>query len=63
MDWKAGLEGSPLLNGAIAVIECRVSKRFDAGDHRVLVGEAISARTHEGKPLLYFRSGYRNVEV
>ncbi len=60
--WEPGMEGTPLLHGAIAVIECRAVERFDAGDHRVVVGEALSTRTHEGKPLLYFRSGYRELE-
>ena len=60
--WERGMEGNPILKDALAVIECRVVERFDAGDHRVLVGEAVGARTDEGKPLLYFRSGYRYLE-
>ena len=61
-EWEKGIEDTPLLSGAIAIIECRVTQRFDAGDHRVLVGEAVRVRTQEGKPLLYFRSSYRYLE-
>ena len=60
-DWERGIENSPLLKGAISIIQCKVVERFDMGDHRIMIGEAVSASTHEGKPLLYFRSGYRTI--
>jgi flavin reductase (DIM6/NTAB) family NADH-FMN oxidoreductase RutF len=59
--WTPGKSGSPILAGALAVIECRVVRRFDEGDHRILIGEAVEAQVGEGKPLLYFRSGYGSI--
>jgi flavin reductase (DIM6/NTAB) family NADH-FMN oxidoreductase RutF len=56
--WTPGKTGAPLLEETLGVIECRTVQRFDAGDHRILVGEAVAAETHEGRPLLYYRSGY-----
>ena len=56
--WSAGQTGAPLFEGVLGVIECRTVNRFDAGDHRVLVGEAVAAEVREGRPLLYYQSGY-----
>lgn len=56
--WTAGRTGAPLLEETLGVIECRTIQTFDAGDHRILVGEAVAAKVHEGRPLLYYRSGY-----
>ena len=59
--WEAGITGSPILAGVIAVIECRVTQRLDAGDHCVLIGEAVAARVYGGSPLLFFRGGYHGL--
>ena len=44
--------GVPVLAGAAAVIECRVSQIIDVGgDHDIVVGEAVSAKImKEGAP-------------
>jgi flavin reductase (DIM6/NTAB) family NADH-FMN oxidoreductase RutF len=60
--WTPGLSGAPVFDGVLAVIECQTVNRFDAGDHRVLVGEAIAASVHEGRPLLYYSSGYTGLK-
>ena len=61
VDWYAGETGMPLISGALATMECTVFQRFESGDHTVLIGEVVSAIRHEGRPLLYFSSGYRNL--
>ena len=62
VEWSGGVTGSPVLEGAIGVIECRIERAFDAGDHRVLVGLAIAAEVGAGKPLLFFGSDYARIE-
>jgi len=59
LDWHAGASGAPLLEGVLAELECSVVRTFEAGDHTVLIGEVHSARHGEGKPLVFFDSGYR----
>jgi flavin reductase ActVB len=59
--WQAGHTGVPLLDGAIARIECATHHRFTAGDHDILVGEMVEAHVAEGKPLIYFASCYRDL--
>ena len=51
----------PLIDGSICRIECRVSEQLAGGDHSIFVGETIDVQTSEGKPLVYFRSGYRQI--
>ncbi|HEY4364810.1 MAG TPA: flavin reductase family protein [Bryobacteraceae bacterium] len=56
--WSAGPTGSPLFPDTLGAIECEIVQTFVTGDHRVLVGKVLHAQAHEGKPLLYYRSGY-----
>lgn len=53
--------GLPLLTGALARIECRLHSTLPGGDHTIFVGEAIAASCNEGRPLLYYRSGYHTL--
>jgi flavin reductase (DIM6/NTAB) family NADH-FMN oxidoreductase RutF len=61
LEWRAAASGVPLLEGVLAQLECLVVRTFEAGDHTVLIGEVRRAGHGEGKPLLYFDSGYRNL--
>lgn len=56
--YREGLLGAPLIQGAIAVVECRIVERLAGGDHTIIVGEVEATDVREGKPLLYFRGGY-----
>jgi flavin reductase (DIM6/NTAB) family NADH-FMN oxidoreductase RutF len=55
--------GVPLLTGSIFTLECRVYSALPGGDHTIYVGEVVDARTneHTDRPLVYFRSGYRDL--
>lgn len=54
--------GQPLLEDAIAWIDCRIERVEDIGDHLLVVGavEALDRR-EEGTPLLFFRGGYHDL--
>jgi flavin reductase (DIM6/NTAB) family NADH-FMN oxidoreductase RutF len=56
--WGNGVTGSPLIEGSLAVVECKTVQVMDAGDHRVLIGEAVAVEVGEGRPLVFFGSGY-----
>ncbi len=51
----------PMINGALTTIECSLQAQLPGGDHSIFVGEVIDIQTREGDPLLYFRSGYREM--
>lgn len=56
--YATGATGAPLLDGALACLECRVVHTYEGGDHTVVVGEIEATRLGDSKPLLYFRGGY-----
>jgi 3-hydroxy-9,10-secoandrosta-1,3,5(10)-triene-9,17-dione monooxygenase reductase component len=65
--WSAGPTGLPLLDGAIATLECTVVQTFSAGDHDLFIGrvDALDAPVAEADneiPLLYFRRRYLRIE-
>jgi flavin reductase (DIM6/NTAB) family NADH-FMN oxidoreductase RutF len=53
--------GSPVLDHAIAYLDCRVENAFEGGDHTIFVGRVEAAGARDGEPLLYFRSAYRSI--
>lgn len=60
--WRSGLGGCPLLEGAIATFECRVTARHEGGDHIIYVGEVITFEQHsDAGPLAFFRGRYTAV--
>jgi flavin reductase (DIM6/NTAB) family NADH-FMN oxidoreductase RutF len=61
VSYRIGATGVPILNGALAYLECRVTAAHDGGDHTVYIGEIEQADTIEGEPLLFFRGGYRSI--
>ena len=63
VDIQRGADGIPLINGALTTIICRVHQQLPGGDHSIFVGEVMDVATHEGQPLLYFRSGYREMRA
>lgn len=50
-----GALGSPLIQGALAWLECRVTHVHREGDHSIVVGEVVACEHRQGDPLLFFR--------
>lgn len=53
-----GAGNLPLLEGALARLECRIVERHPAGDHCIIVAEVLEASITDGDPLLYYRGQY-----
>jgi len=60
--WREAITGAPWLDGVLAMIDCKTVQLFDAGDHRVLIGEAVDVAIGEGRPLIFFSGGYTGLE-
>ena len=58
-----GTLGVPLIGGALTTLECSLRDQLPGGDHSIFVGEVVEAHTRDGTPLLYFRSGYRDLRL
>lgn len=57
----AGHHGAPLIAGALAHLECRITDTVDAGDHVIHVGRIEHVSTREGDPLLFYQGRYRRL--
>jgi len=53
--------GTPVLDGALAYLECRLQSVEEAGDHSIFIAEVEDVVLKEGNPLLFFRGKYRKV--
>jgi flavin reductase (DIM6/NTAB) family NADH-FMN oxidoreductase RutF len=53
--------GTPVLNGALAYLECRLHTAQNAGDHTIFLAQVEEVVVREGDPLLYYRSEYRSI--
>ena len=53
--------GVPMIANALASLECYLHAQLAGGDHTIFVGEVAAIQTRDGAPLLYFRSGYREM--
>ncbi|MFC7494945.1 MULTISPECIES: flavin reductase family protein [unclassified Nocardioides] len=62
--------GSPLLEGAIAHVDCAIHAVHEAGDHYVVIGRVVDLITDDGveggdadlEPLLFYRGQYRTTD-
>lgn len=62
LDTQDGLGGLPLISGAAAWIECALETTLPGGDHTILVGRVLRARTFSKQPLLHWRGAYLSIE-
>jgi 3-hydroxy-9,10-secoandrosta-1,3,5(10)-triene-9,17-dione monooxygenase reductase component len=62
--YAPGRTGSPILEDALAFVDCETIAQHDAGDHVIVVGRVIELGYQpEGKPLLFYRGGYGRYEI
>ena len=61
ISYQEGQTGAPLINGALAFVECRIVNAYPGGDHTILVGQVEASGISERKPLLYFCGGYSHL--
>jgi flavin reductase (DIM6/NTAB) family NADH-FMN oxidoreductase RutF len=58
LEIRSEATGSPVLEGVLAWLDCGITKVYPAGDHSIVVGEALAGGSREGEALLYYRRGY-----
>ncbi|MBO3746606.1 flavin reductase family protein [Streptosporangiaceae bacterium NEAU-GS5] len=59
LSWTASPGGSPVIDGALAWLDCTVEAEHPAGDHVIVVArvERLDAHADHG-PLVFFRGAY-----
>jgi flavin reductase len=57
---KTAASGSPVLDGSVGYLDCKLHTSHDAGDHVICIGEVLALDfSHETAPLLFHGGGYR----
>lgn len=59
-----GTTGSPVLDGCLGYIDCKIWERYPGGDHTLVLGEVQDAEVNMDptiKPLLFFASKYHKL--
>ena len=61
--WTTAATGAPVLEDALAWLDCRVHSRHAAGTHELYVGEVVASAVPrpDGAPLVYWNRGYRRL--
>lgn len=59
--WRPGTTGVPLVEDALATLECEVVRSVEAGTHIVYIGAVLAGSEPGGEPLLYFDGAYRSL--
>ncbi len=63
LKFKLGVTGSPIIDGACAVIECKTWRVYEGGDHSLIIGEVVAAQVPSDKrPLVYYAQQYTTTE-
>lgn len=62
LGFSRGGNGNAIFSDVLGYIQCNVVARHPTGDHDILIGEVEEAMAEEGRPLLYYRGGYAQLE-
>ena len=62
-DWIKGATGTPLLQNALALLDCDLLDCHEFSTHSIFIGTVHAASARDSaEPLLYFRASYGGVE-
>lgn len=55
--------GAPIIDGALAWVECEIAERLEGGDHTIYIGRVIDLEIArpEAEPLVFFSGHYRGL--
>lgn len=61
--WPTGPEDPPVLQGAMAAVQCRITEMTPVGDHVLAIAavEALFLNPEPVEPLIFFRGRYRRL--
>jgi flavin reductase (DIM6/NTAB) family NADH-FMN oxidoreductase RutF len=61
--YRLGPSGSPVLDGTVAHVDCRITEELTASTHTIFLGEVLEAGAREGAPLGYYDGRYRDFHL
>ncbi len=62
---RLGATGNPHLDGVLAVLDCRLERCLDGGDHKIVIGRllALHRSDRDSPPLLHYRGSYASLRA
>ncbi|MBG1233856.1 flavin reductase family protein [Aestuariivirga litoralis] len=61
-DWDSLATGTPVLEGALANLDCRVENISEWNSHAIVIGRVVAIKTPGGNsPLVYWRGNYAGI--
>jgi flavin reductase (DIM6/NTAB) family NADH-FMN oxidoreductase RutF len=61
VDWREGVDGCPVLDGAAAVLQCRTQSRIPGGDHEMYLGRVIQFTNAGKRPLIFHQGSFAEI--
>ncbi|MFC0582350.1 flavin reductase [Micrococcoides hystricis] len=59
LDWESSPTGLPMVNGAVAYIECDIEQVIPAGDHDIVLGAVTTMELLSNDlPVIFYRGGF-----
>ena len=62
MAWRSSAGRTPMIDGAVAYLECLTRQVVSAGDHTILIGEVQDLIHRGGSALAFFEGKYQEIE-
>lgn len=60
--WRPSPNGRPIIDGAVAWMDCSIEQTLPAGDHRLVLGRIEAMATSDGdEPLVFLGGRYRRL--
>jgi flavin reductase (DIM6/NTAB) family NADH-FMN oxidoreductase RutF len=62
LEYRTSALGAPIIDGALAWIDCELDAVHEAGDHFIVLGRVRELDLHhDGSPLVFHKGGYSKV--
>lgn len=62
--WRNGVSGSPVLDDAIAYVDCELEALYPGGDHTIVVGKVVDLDLRDdGRPLIFYQGSYARLQT
>jgi flavin reductase (DIM6/NTAB) family NADH-FMN oxidoreductase RutF len=62
VNYRLGIGEIPVLEDALATLECRLAYAHEGGDHTIFVGLIEKSEVKDENPLVYWQGDYRKLE-
>jgi flavin reductase (DIM6/NTAB) family NADH-FMN oxidoreductase RutF len=60
LTYRSEQTGSPIIDDALAYLDCTLAEEHTAGTHTIFVGSVVACGCADGTPLGYFNADYRD---